>query len=371
MQIQLVPGPVNMVVQKSGYLYVYVSNESNMNVYFDDVVINHKTGPVLEVTNYKPFGCEIVTLSTKSFGKLGNKYRFNKGSELQDKEFSDGSGLNWYATHFRMYDPEIGRWHVIDPKPDYSQSLYSAMGNNPILNNDPLGDTLAGINKTSASRELKIIRQSFKGKEARELRSLFKIGKDGMSFNRINNSDAAVSKLKTPEAQALARGYIKTINSEKSVFVNVLKGDNEVGKIENSRVGSQFKATDGSPSLIASMSGRQYDNFGGGVTSPASSDGNYLVGIRIGTNAETNYVNGANGETVSQALTAGELNTQEILGHALGGLSGVQNNGQQAIRASNVYLRNESMGIYRNGGGSHGAVMSEEDANAIPGYLAR
>ncbi|WP_394772454.1 RHS repeat domain-containing protein, partial [Mucilaginibacter sp.] len=137
---QQLVGPVNMVVQKSGYLYVYVSNESNMNVYFDDVVVNHKSGPVLEITNYRAFGSEIATLSAKAFSKLENKYKYN-GKELQSKEFSDGSGIDEYDYGARHYDPFFGRWMVVDPLAETSRrwSVYNYCYNNPLRFVDPDG----------------------------------------------------------------------------------------------------------------------------------------------------------------------------------------------------------------------------------------
>ena len=146
---QQLVGPVNMVVQKSGYLYVYVSNESNMNVFFDDMVVNHKTGPVLEVSNHRAFGTEIVTLSAKSFGKLENKYKYN-GKELQSKEFSDGSGIDEYDYGARHYDALIGRWMVIDPLSEVSRrwSVYNYCYNNPLRFIDPDGMYSSAFQRT-------------------------------------------------------------------------------------------------------------------------------------------------------------------------------------------------------------------------------
>jgi len=68
-------------------------------------------------------------------------YEFGYQGSMKDDEIY-GNG-NAYSTHFRELDPRLMRWWSNDPKTNQTpwESHYVSMGNNPIWNNDIIGDS--------------------------------------------------------------------------------------------------------------------------------------------------------------------------------------------------------------------------------------
>lgn len=75
-------------------------------------------------------------ISSKAVGILENRFKFNRGTEL-----NTDLGLDWYETPHRGYDAQLGRFWQIDALSDmsWSSSPYAFASNNPNLRNDPTG----------------------------------------------------------------------------------------------------------------------------------------------------------------------------------------------------------------------------------------
>ena len=123
-------------VNKSGSLFVYEyhlkDHLGNTRVAFQP---NGSATTTLQVAEYYPFGSNYTPLSPDN----SNKYLYN-GKEKQSDVLSSTS-LDWYDYGARFYDPQIGRWHVVDPAAEERQWLspYNYCSLNPINRIDPNG----------------------------------------------------------------------------------------------------------------------------------------------------------------------------------------------------------------------------------------
>jgi RHS repeat-associated protein len=120
-------------VQKTSTAFVYnyflKDHLGNTRVVFGEgsggqMVVN-------QTADYYPFGLAHEPM----YGGENNKYLYN-GKEIQGE-----MDLGWLDYGWRMYDPQIGRWNVIDPLAEkyFSWSPYNYVLNNPVRFIDPDG----------------------------------------------------------------------------------------------------------------------------------------------------------------------------------------------------------------------------------------
>jgi hypothetical protein len=56
----------NIKSPKNGYCYVYVSNESDEPVYFDNLRVGHTRGRIIEENHYYSYGLKIAVVAARN-----------------------------------------------------------------------------------------------------------------------------------------------------------------------------------------------------------------------------------------------------------------------------------------------------------------
>ena len=110
-----------------------VNSSARVSASFDDLTLTQEPPLVVQENHYDPFGLNLAGIEVQ--GQPEHKYQYN-GKEKQE-EF----GLDWSDYGARMYDTQLGRWHVVDPLSEKMRRYtpYNFAFNNPLRFIDPDG----------------------------------------------------------------------------------------------------------------------------------------------------------------------------------------------------------------------------------------
>ncbi len=94
--------------------------------WFDDLTLTQEPPVIVQENHYDPWGLNLAGIEKQ--GTPDHKYQYN-GKEKQSE-----LGLNWLDYGARMYDPQLGRWHAVEPFADLMPgiSTYAYAFDNPI-----------------------------------------------------------------------------------------------------------------------------------------------------------------------------------------------------------------------------------------------
>ena len=119
-------------IDRPGTLDVYMVTQNGERVYFDDLTIDHKIGPIVQENNFYAYGMPMPGISWTR----PNVRRERSGYQGLFAQYDEETKLNRFQ--LRMYDSRTGRWLSKDPYGQYA-SPYVGMGNNPTNGVDPNG----------------------------------------------------------------------------------------------------------------------------------------------------------------------------------------------------------------------------------------
>jgi RHS repeat-associated protein len=229
----------DLPIDRSGYLYIYVSNATpNIDVFFDNLQVTHTRGALLEENSYYPFGLIQQGISSRAANVTPNKEK-----TFQGQRFDDELGLNWVQFKWRNHDPQIGRFIEIDPlSNEYVYNSTYAFSENQVIAHVEL-EGLEKVKFTEPSTWLNlenIISASDAIMNAATLKAMpIESGPSG-SMRSTLRAEASTT-IKSEVSTAIKTNVGNAIKTEIKAGVNILKtnatqeasSSNSVGKIPN------------------------------------------------------------------------------------------------------------------------------------------
>ena len=159
---------LEVTVAQDGYVQAYVGNESEVDVLFDDVTFTYEPALLVQENQYDPWGLNLAGIERTTGIKPLNQYQFN------GKERQLDLGLNWNDHGWRFYDPQLGRWAVVDPDAEEgdqeSWTTYQFGLDNAVRYNDLDGRQAGDGEKDGRKRNNKEVAETAKKLPAKDSR---------------------------------------------------------------------------------------------------------------------------------------------------------------------------------------------------------
>ena len=298
-----------------------------------------KPGEIVEVNNYYPFGLmhNYTATTTNAY-----QYKYN-GKELQE------TGMYDYGARFYM--PDIGRWGVIDPLAEMTQTFspYSYVVNNPVLFIDP--DGMQVIAKDEDAQ--KLIHNTLN--EMLGENHGFYFNKKGVLQHKDDKKSKDAKKNYTEDQNAIYNGFMEiTSNEEYTINFNQQESDlkftaefknfdmvvDNDGRIMQKN-GKPILKEDGTSTFVDITTNKEGDTGGGVmITKPGHTTANSF----IFTNIANKKVFKADGDKFTAPSLSGIV-IHELLDHGLDFIRTGQNIQSSGSSLKNVNYQNRALKI--------------------------